>query len=295
MGLFLGSPQNGVQVSVAIPKSTELVRPQDVRRAASVAKVKDVFSTVGYRLEAVRDGQVRVPRIEHAYLPHDMQTITQAVERKQIFLQFMLPYVLEANQKIIKTRTRLESVAAKLEEGMPVSGKDVEWLAALGEEYNVQPDNIDALLRRIDVVPPSLALAQAAVESGWGTSRFAQEGNAPFGQWTTAAYSGLVPLKREEGKDHKIRAFKKIGDSVASYLKNLNTHRAYRGFREQRASLREEEQSLNSLKLAAALSKYSEKGVAYVDLLRSVIRVNKLQALDKAKLGDTIVFFKPGA
>jgi Bax protein len=272
-----------------------LISPRDVRAAASVAKVKFVFASAGYSLDAVRGGQAVVPRIQHDYLPYDLSDIAQPSERKTFFLHFMLPYVLEANHRVTAQRTKLTALAAKLKAAMPLTGADVEWLARLGREYGVQPDNLSKLMARVDVVPPSLALAQGAIESGWGTSRFAQEGNAPFGQWTTQDYDGLVPRAREAGKTHKVRAFETIGESVASYLRNLNTHRAYREFRERRAAFRMENKPLESLPLALSLASYSQKGAHYVNLLRRVIRGNKLGALDNARLGVQVMSFHPDA
>jgi Bax protein len=272
-----------------------LISPRDVRAAASVAKVKYVFANAGYSLDTVRVGQAMVPRIHHDYLPHDLSDITQPHERKAFFLHFMLPYVLEANNRVATQRARLTALATKLDAATPLTGADVEWLAKLGQEYGVQPDNLAKLVARVDVVPPSLALAQGAIESGWGTSRFAQEGNAPFGQWTTQAYRGLVPRARDAGKTHKVRAFESIGESVASYLRNLNTHRAYRGFRERRAAFRAKNRPLESLPLALSLASYSQKGARYVNLLRRVIRGNNLGALDNARLGVLVMSFHPDA
>lgn len=272
-----------------------LALPRDVRAMATVAKVKGVFANAGYTLAAVRDGEAVVPRIHHAYLPNDLSALTQANERKGVFLHFMLPYVLEANHRVAAQRARLTKLAAKLKAGAPLKGADVEWLAKLGQEYGVQSDNLSELLLRVDVMPPSLALAQAAIESGWGTSRFAQEGNAPFGQWTTAKHEGLVPLERDAGKTHKVRAYKTINDSVASYLRNLNSHRAYRQFREARASFRSKGLPLNSLALAKALKSYSQTGDTYIGLLQRVIQGNDLTSLDQARLGSEVVSFYPGA
>jgi Bax protein len=277
------------------PVVLPLATPQDVRAVATVAKVKYVFANAGYTLDAVREREAAVPRIQHAYLPNDMSALTQAAERKGVFLHFMLPYVLEANHRVAAQRAHLIILDAKLKSGTPLAGADIEWLAKLGKEYGVQSDNLRELLRRVDVTPPSLALAQAAIESGWGTSRFAQEGNAPFGQWTTAKFEGLVPQGREAGKTHKVRAYKTINDSVASYLRNLNTHRAYRKFRDVRASFRSKGTPINSLALAKALKSYSETGDHYVGLLHRVIRGNDLTSLDQARLGSKVMSFHPDA
>ena len=272
-----------------------LITPKGVRSMATVAKVKYVFANAGYTLAAVRNQKAAVPRIRHAYLPHDLSELNQAQERKGLFLHFMLPYVLEANIRVETQRAHLIILDAKLKVGTPLAGADVEWLEKLGAEYGIQSDDLDELLRRVDVMPPSLALAQSAIESGWGTSRFAQEGNAPFGQWTTMKYEGLVPRDREEGKTHKVRAYKAIGDSVASYLRNLNSHRAYRKFRDVRATFRAQGLPLDSLTMAKSLKLYSQTGDRYVKLLHRVIRENNLTSLDQAQLGVKVMTFYPDA
>ena len=141
---------------------------------------------------------------------------------------------------------------------------------------------MNVLMRRVDTVPASLALAQAAEESGWGTSRFAQEGNALFGQWTTAEGEGLVPRRREAEASHKVRVFDELHDAVAAYLHNLNTHRAYRQFRLTRAEQRAESGRLDSVALVEDLKSYSERGEDYVASIKTIIRVNRLRQLDQA-------------
>jgi Bax protein len=262
---------------------------------ASVARVKDVFSTVGYNLEAVRNGEIDVPRIQYASFPHDLKEVAHTPERKALFLCFILPYVLEANNEVRQQRHRVERLRDELVNGVNIDPVDAEWLDQMFQEYKIRNGDIDLLLRRVDIVPPSLALAQSAIESGWGTSRFAREGNAAFGQWTTAEYTGIVPLDREDGRDHKIRSFSDLKESVNSYVRNLNTHRAYVEFRKLRAQQRQSNAPINSASLAATLTRYSEKGAEYVKLLRQIIAGNKLRTLDDARLGDTIVALRPDA
>jgi Bax protein len=283
-----------VRASLIAPApKTILVKPTDVRTFTSVAKVEDVFASKGYSLDAVRRGLVDVPRVRLASLPRDLPQIQLAQDRKALFLRFMLPYVLEANDRVRDQRERMLELRSKVENGIPLSVKETESLNALFEEYRVKPGEFATLTQRLDTVPPSLALAQAAVESGWGTSRFAQQGNAPFGQWTSKDFAGLVPKNREEGLTHKIRAFDHLTQSVESYLRNLNTHRAYRDFRRKRAALRNQGKAIDSLAIAGGLSAYSEKGAAYVSLLRRIIVSNNLRALDNARLGDSVAVFHP--
>lgn len=292
------------QADAAVTLQTVLAKPESVQALdpvstagfkASVARIKDVFSSAGYSLEAVRNGDIDVPRIHYASFPHDLNEVTHTPERKALFLRFMLPYVLEANSRVMQQRQQIERLRDELMHGENIDALDADWLAAMFEEYKVEPGNFALLLRRVDIIPPSLALAQSAIESGWGTSRFAREANAAFGQWTTSKYKGIVPKGREAGKEHKIRAFDDIRESVESYMRNLNTHRAYKELRKLRAKHRQNDQRVDSVKLASGLIRYSEKGSAYVDLLRRIIAGNKLQMLDGAQLGAAIVAFRPGA
>ncbi len=267
----------------------------DMGFKASVARVKDVFSTVGYNLDAVRKGEMDVPRIQQASFPHDLNEVSHTPERKAIFLRFVLPYVLEANNEVRQQRHRVETLRDELANGVNIDPVDAEWLDELFQEYKIKSGDFDRLLRRVDTVPPSLALAQSALESGWGTSRFAREGNAAFGQWTTAEYQGIVPKNRAAGADHKIRSFNDLKESVQSYLRNLNTHRAYNAFRKLRAEQRQKNAPINSTSLAATLTRYSEKGSEYVKLLRQIIIGNKLNTLDDARLSETVVALRPDA
>ena len=147
-------------------------------------------------------------------------------------------------------------------------------------------EDIDELLRRVDVIPVSLAIAQAAEESGWGTSRFAQTGNALFGQWTVASDIGIVPEDREDGMTHKIKAFDNLAQSVAAYMRNLNTHRAYREFRQKRQGQRQWGEALDGHALASTLLRYSQRGDKYVKSIRTIMNANGLRELDGAHLAD---------
>jgi Bax protein len=281
--------------SAATSKATQLAKPETVRVLASVAKVKDAFSNVGYSLDAVRSGEISVPRVLHASLPHDLPQMQRAQDRKAVFLRYMLPYVLAANSRVLAQRKRLLTLRVKNKKGQRLGEEEAVWLGALFQEYQVKPGKFATLSLRVDTVPVSLALAQSAVESGWGTSRFAQEGNAPFGQWTSTDHEGLVPLERKKGLTHKVRAFESLAKSVDSYLRNLNTHRAYRGFRKARTYSRKTGKPIDSIELAETLTSYSEKGKEYVTLLQGIITKNDLRSLDDAQLGTSVVVFHPDA
>ena len=296
-------PQNhGVRVAVAgladnvtVTEPSALPKPGMVMRLPSVDKLGDMFASVGYHLDDVRSGSATVPRLTLAALPQDMAEIALPNKRKAIFLRYMLPLVLEANQRVKEQRHRLLALKHDLESGTSIPLVTWQWYLSLADEYQVRADQLDELVRRVDTMPPSLALAQAAIESGWGTSRFALEGNSAFGQWTTEEFDGLVPQERPDGKTYKIRSFERPIDAVHSYLRNLNTHNAYRVFRVKRAALRAPDGSQNVLKLIDTLEGYAEDGETYVQLLRRVILVNNLLTLDQAQLGENVLHFGPDA
>lgn len=261
----------------------------------TAGELEKAFQHAGYNLDLVRKVNKPVPRLRLATLPLGLAEIANTKRRKDLFLSLVLPLVLEANGHVAADRRRLLYVSAALGSGRQLPQNVLSWLDRLAARYKTTPDRLDILLRRVDVVPVSLAMAQAAIESGWGTSRFAIHGNAIFGQWTTEGGKGLIPAAREEGKTHKVRAFNRLSDSVHAYLLNLNTHRAYRQFRALRQELRAGDGRPDGLSLAAGLESYSEKGEEYIDLLRSMIRVNRLAPFDDAILSDKIVGFESGA
>lgn len=243
------------------------------------------LDSLSYDLDAVIKGHGVVPRITLASLPSDIAGIRETSERKAVFFKTVLPLVLQVNEQILKDRKRLWSLATKVQAGTAIEAVDRLWLVVMAERYGVQRGDISGLLNRHDVVPPSLAIAQAATESAWGTSRFVQEGNAMFGQWTfTAKDAGIVPNGRTQGKTHRIRAFDNLYDSVASYVLNLNKHRAYKEFRQARADMRAKGKTLDGMRLASTLHRYSERGAAYVSELHAIIGGNDLTLFDGARL-----------
>lgn len=213
----------------------------------------------------------------------DFGQYQNVVEKKQAFFAYLQPLVTANNQQVLEHRTRLIDIAmAPLNE---LSRSDRQFTQMLIERYKLdetaEPAAIRAeLLQRLDIVPLSLALSQAAKESAWGTSRFARQGNNLFGQWCYEKGCGLVPLQRGAGQVHEVARFASVNDAVASYLRNINSHRAYRDLRNARAALRAQGQPITGLKLATHLTRYSERGQPYVDEIQSMIRFNKLDALD---------------
>ena len=253
-------------------------------RRHTVHALSETFAGLDYDLESVISGEAEVPRLFLASLPVDMGAIREIEARKGLFFKAVLPLVLQANEEIRADRGRLWDLRFRLRAGEKLDAVDRLWLMVAADRYGVNAEDLDALARRMDVVPPSLALAQAAIESGWGTSRFALEGNALFGQWTFSATGDLVPLRREPGKTHRVRAFDSLLDSVRAYMRNLNTHRSYRAFREERSRMRRDGAPLDGSLLAGHLDRYSGKGETYVAMIRATIGGNGLGRFDDTRL-----------
>lgn len=209
----------------------------------------------------------------------DFRVYQAGPARKAEFFAYIRPLVEAENAEVLSDRERLLEIAGSASPGL----LDRLWLDGLAAEYGVDADELDrealldALLRRVDVVPESLALAQAAKESGWGTSRFARDGNNLFGEWCFEPGCGIVPKSRAEGRSHEVQAFDSPEKSVASYLKNINTHPGYREFRQERARLRDAGRPLSGVELADQLTRYSERREDYVNELVRLIRYNGLE------------------
>ncbi|MEM7124098.1 MAG: glucosaminidase domain-containing protein [Pseudomonadota bacterium] len=245
-----------------------------------------LLSLTGYQVDTARDGDAAVPRIYAASMPPDMAAIASSDDRKRIFIKLMLPLVLDANERLLVDRARLLYLAAREDSGLTVSFTERRWRAAMYEAYGVEPGDRDELLARVDVIPPSMMLAQAAQETGWGTSRFVHEGNALFGQRIWEAGAGMVPDARASGENHEVRAFDGLRESVFAYMVNLNSHDAYASFRDLRAFYRDTDRALDGYLMATGLDGYSEEGQAYVDKIRAIIRSNDLTDFDSARLAD---------
>ena len=251
---------------------------------SSAKALHKAFTRLGYQLDKVKSDNQPVPRVFLTSLPADLSEVPENEQRKAIFFKAVLPLVLQVNEEILNDRRQLWKLRYQIALGEKTNAADRLWLRVMTERYKVKDGDIDALFSRIDIVPTSLALAQAAEESGWGASRFAREGNAMFGQWARATSKGLVPLKRDEGKSHKVQSFETLIDSVRAYALNLNSHRAYKGFRKTRHSTRRSGRAIDGRVLAGKLHKYSERGVDYVISLRNLIDRNGLVLLDGARL-----------
>ncbi|WP_421855381.1 glucosaminidase domain-containing protein [Marinomonas sp.] len=209
----------------------------------------------------------------------DFAAITDVKERKKAFFDYLTPFINEKNSLILKDRERLNAL---LKSNKKLSAKNKKWISSLRQNHklkhleNYSKDDIKALLNRLDIIPASLVLAQAANESAWGTSRFATKGNNYFGQWCFRKGCGLVPESRDEDADHEVRKFNDARESVFAYIDNLNTNAAYKKLRASRAQLRENKEIVTGLVLVHGLENYSERGQAYVEEIESLINYNKL-------------------
>lgn len=228
-----------------------------------------------------------VPRVALGALPKDLAAADDPGRRKSVFLRTLLPIVLAENERI---RYQREYVASRIANGLPVPGSPARRaLRELLHDYGLegtldQPETQRELLLRLDEVPPGLVLAQAAIESGWGSSRFARLANNLFGIWTFRDGMGLVPRARGDDERHTVRWYPSIRASVRSYLRNLNIGHAYEDFRTRRAEMRRSGGSLSSLELIPALTRYSSRGKDYIRELRAIILANRLQRLDRVEL-----------
>ena len=251
--------------------------PNDtVRLNASI--VQQVFKDTNYNLKDVRETKLVKP-IPLSHLPAEMKMIENSKVRKNLFIQIILPLVIEENNKIKLDRRKLFSILNKNNNSLG----EKKWLNIKFKQYGVLKKDLATLKIRMDYVPASLAIAQAAKESGWGTSRFAIEGNALFGQWTWTG-EGIKPAGSDSDSTHKVMRFKILKASVKAYQRNLNTHASYKKFRMERAKLRDNKKELDSLLLAGYLDKYAETGMEYVRVLKQIITQNKLKDFDDVKL-----------
>ena len=239
------------------------------------------LAALDYSLSDIRRGSAPVPRLQLVNLPPDLAQINSAKQRKRLFIKSILPLVLQINELILADRRKLLVLAQA--DGL-LTREDEGWIAALADRYDADRSDVDELIKRVDVVPPSMAIAQAAEESGWGTSRFAVEANAVFGQWTFRKGSGVVPERRDKGKRHEVRSFEGLRHSVSAYMHNLNIHWAYKEFRQVRHALRNAEETITGRALVGTLHKYSERGPKYIKTIVTIMRVNGLGGFDDARL-----------
>ena len=244
----------------------------------NASTITQLFEDTDYKLDDVRETKLVKP-VALTLLPAEIKMIESTKKRKEFFIQIVLPLVLKENNNIRLDRKMLFSIINKSNN----TQLEKKWLEKKYKQYGVNSKDLSVLKVRMDEVPVSLAIAQAAKETGWGTSRFAQEGNALFGQWTWSG-EGLKPKEADENKGHKVMKFNVLQASVRAYQRNLNTHRSYENFRLARAQLRDAGKILDSIVLSQFLDNYAETGNQYVEVLQKIIKQNNLKDFDDAKL-----------
>ena len=253
----------------------------------SASTIEELFKDNGYNLEKVKKTKLVNAGNQLTRLPKELKNIESPKKRKKLFIQIVLPLIIEENLKIRFDRKKLFQILNKNN----TTERDKAWLNLKFKQYGIKNKDLSKLKIRLDEIPVSLAIAQAAKETGWGSSRFAQEGNALFGQWTWSG-EGIKPLDLEKDKKHKVAKFKILKASVRAYQRNLNTHTSYKEFRIERAIQRDNDEKLNSLKLVNYLQKYAETGKEYTEVLKKIIIQNKLNDFDDVEILPTSLKMK---
>ena len=264
-----------------IIKDPEFSTEHDNTVSLNAETTLNLFEDLNYDLTGVRAGQ-KVKPIYLTKLPRDLKTLGDTKTKRELFIKIVLPLILDENEKITDDRKKLFKILGK---NFNTVGERI-WLKRRFKEYKIADQDLGKLKMRMDIIPVSLALAQAANESGWGTSRFALEGNALFGQWTWSK-KGISPKNKDPNKSHRILQFQVLKASVRAYKNNLNTHNAYAEFREARARLRQEDKKITGLDLTKYLENYSAIGEKYVAIIENIIKINSLTDFDKANLLPT--------
>ena len=244
--------------------------------------VIQLFKDVDYDLRTVRNEKLVKP-IYFTQFPRDLENLKSVQLKKETFIKIVLPLIVAENEKILDDREKLKVLIDK----KFTSDTEKQWLRQKLLEYKVKKSDLKELMFRMDMIPVSIALAQAAKESGWGTSRFALEGNAIFGQWTWDG-QGIAPLKRDGNKSHKILKFPILRASVKAYKNNLNTHKSYFKFREKRKQLREKNKNITGLALTGTLKNYAQTGSEYTKILNQIITQNRLSDFELVKLVNSV-------
>ena len=244
--------------------------------------VLNLFKDVEYDLGKVRTQKLVKP-IYFTQFPRDLDALQSTKLKKETFIKIVLPLIVAENERILEDRNKLILLSKK----KFTTDLEKQWLRQKLLEYKVKKGDLDKLLIRMDIIPTSIALAQAAKESGWGTSRFALEGNAIFGQWTFSG-QGIAPLERESNKNHKVLKFPILRASVKAYQNNLNTHKSYSKFRQKRASLRDKNKKIKGLELTETLNNYAQTGSEYTKILNQIIKQNRLTDFEPVRLVNSV-------
>ena len=253
----------------------------------SASTIEELFRDNGYDLDTVKKTKLVNVGNQLTKLPKELKNIESPKKRKKLFIKIVLPLIIEENLKIRFDRKKLFEILNKNN----TSSRDKAWVELKFKQYGIKNNDLAKLKIRMDEIPVSLAIAQAAKETGWGSSRFAQEGNALFGQWTWSG-EGIKPLEVEKDKKHKVAKFKILKASVRAYQRNLNTHPSYKEFRIERAIQRDNDEKLDSLKLVNFLEKYAETGKEYTEVLKKIISQNSLTDFDDVDILPTSLKMK---
>ena len=253
----------------------------------SASTIEELFKENGYSLDKVKETKLVNVGNQLTRLPKELKNIESPRKRKKLFIQIVLPLIIEENLKIRLDRKKLFEILNKNN----TTQRDKAWLNLKFKQYGIKNKDLAKLKIRMDEIPVSLAIAQAAKETGWGSSRFAQEGNALFGQWTWSG-EGIKPLDVKKNEKHKVAKFKILKASVRAYQRNLNTHSSYKKFRIERAIQRDNEEKIDSLKLVNFLDKYAETGKEYTEVLKKIILQNNLTDFDDVEILPTSLKMK---
>ena len=280
-------PESKVKKEVKKPKTQndkkekvpELILPDLNLKTQTVLSL---FEDVEYDLNTVRNKKTVKP-IYFTQFPKDLDEIQSVQLKKETFIKIVLPLIVAENEKILDDRLKLKDITSR----KITSDEEKQWLRQKFLEYKVKKSNVEQLKIRMDIIPASIALAQAAKESGWGTSRFALEGNAIFGQWTWNGV-GIEPLLKDKSKNHKILRFPILRASVKAYKNNLNTHKGYIKFREKRKNLRDKNRKINGLALTKTLENYAQAGSEYTKILAQIIVQNRLMDFEPVRLENSV-------
>ncbi len=250
---------------------------------------RSMFDVINKYLFSSEDGSEYLPAVkastnnEIRKLP-DFTEYVDVKEKKEAFFSTLYPVIAEENEHILNVRKAVIRLQEKTAQNL--TSDEIDWLSALGTHYKVSAqsnyaDFFDELLIKVDLIPPSLALTQAAIESGWGSSRFSKQGNNLFGQWCFKKGCGMVPSSRDSGKGHEVAKFATVNHAVRAYLRNLNTNNAYKKLRLLRSELRDNDEYPSGKALAKSLNRYSEEGPLYVSKVTKFINQNKLQRFNQ--------------
>ena len=239
----------------------------------------NVFNKNNYNYETVLKHK-KVPNLYISSLPEDFSKIVSSSKKKSLFVRSILPLIVKENNRIETLNNRIKNLKNNFSK---INRSEAMWLGKMMSSYKVKSNDINDLIIKVDIIPVSIALGQAAIESGWGTSRFAMEGNALYGQWSWKTGSGIVPKERDVNEVYEIKSFLSLSNSVASYMKNLNTHQNYKNFRINRKLLREHNIPVLGSYLYQYLDKYAVDS-NYSNTLKKIIDINKFEELENVEI-----------